>query len=281
MNTALRTPSLSLPKQPLAVFSSFWRHRTLIYSLARRDVLGRYSGSFLGLMWSFFNPLLMLCVYTFVFGVVFKARWSPNESASILEFAVVLFAGLLVYGIFSECVNRAPSLMLQNPGFVKRVVFPLEIMPWVVLCSSLFHTAISLAVLALAMLLGMGALPLTWPLIVVVLVPLILFVLGISWALAALGVYLRDLAQTITIVTTVMMYLSPIFYPASAVPAAFRWAIEWNPMSFFIEQSRAVLIWGRLPDFGGLVAMTAGGLAVAWLGLTLFQHARDGFADVL
>ena len=101
---------------------------------------------------------------------------------------------------------------------------------------------------------GLGALPLTWPLIVVVLLPLILFVLGMSWALAALGVYLRDLAQTITIVTTVMMYLSPIFYPASAVPAAFRWAIEWNPMSFFIEQTRAVLIWGTLPDFAGLGA---------------------------
>ena len=281
VNSTLRTPLLTLPKQPFAVFSSAWRHRALLVNLARRDVLGRYSGSFLGLMWSFFNPLLMLCVYTFVFGVVFKARWSPNESTGILEFAVVLFAGLLVFGIFSECVNRAPALMLQNPGFVKRVIFPLEIMPWVVLCSSLFHAVISLAVLALVMLVGLGALPLTWPLILVVLLPLILFVLGLSWALAALGVYLRDLAQTITIVTTVMMYLSPIFYPASAVPAAFRWAIEWNPMSFFIEQARAVLIWGTLPDFSGLAMMMAGGLAVAWLGLALFQHARDGFADVL
>ena len=272
---------MSLPRQPFAVFQSFWKHRTLIFNLARRDVLGRYSGSFLGLMWSFFNPLLMLGVYTYVFGVVFKSRWTQSESASILEFAVVLFAGLLAFGIFSENLNRAPSLMLQNPGFVKRVIFPLEIMPWVVLCSSLFHTAISLVVLALVMLLGFGALPLTWPLIVIVILPLVLFVLGISWALAALGVYLRDLAQTINIVTTVMMYLSPIFYPASAVPSGFRWAIEWNPMSFFIEQTRAVLIWGTLPDFGGLAALTAGGLAVAWLGLALFQHARDGFADVL
>ena len=281
MNTALPTRPLSLPKQPLAVFSSFWRHRTLIFNLARRDVLGRYSGSFLGLLWSFFNPLLMLGVYTFVFGVVFKARWSPNASTGILEFAVVLFAGLLVFGIFSECVNRAPSLMLQNPGFVKRVIFPLEIMPWVVLCSSLFHTAISLAVLALVMVIGFGALPFTWPLFLIVLLPLILCVMGVAWALAALGVYLRDLAQTINIVTTVMMFLSPIFYPASAVPAEFRWAIEWNPMSFFIEQTRTVLIWGRLPDFAGLAAATAGGLVVAWLGLALFQHARDGFADVL
>ncbi len=272
---------MSLPKQPFAVFESFWKHRTLVFNLARRDVLGRYSGSFLGLMWSFFNPLLMLGVYTYVFGVVFKARWNPDASTGILEFAVVLFAGLLTFGIFSECVNRAPSLMMQNPGFVKRVIFPLEIMPWVVLCSSLFHTLISLSVLALVMLAGFGALPLTWPLIVLVLVPLILFVLGISWALAALGVYLRDLAQTINIVTTVMMFLSPIFYPASAVPEGFRWAVDWNPMSFFIEQTRAVLIWGHMPDFAGLAIATIGGLAAAWLGLALFQHARDGFADVL
>ncbi len=270
-----------LPKQPFAVLRSFWTHRTLIYSLARRDVLGRYSGSFLGLMWSFFNPLLMLGVYTYVFGVVFKARWSATGSAGILEFAVVLFAGMLTFGVFAECVNRAPSLMLQNPGFVKRVIFPLEIMPWVVMLSSLFHTIISLCVLALVMLIGFGSIPFTWPLIVPVLVPLILFVMGLSWALAAFGVYLRDLSQTINIVTTVMMFLSPIFYPASAVPAGFRWAVDWNPMSFFIEQTRAVLIWGRVPDFAGLAVAIVGGLVVAWLGLALFQHARDGFADVL
>lgn len=146
---------------------------------------------------------------------------------------------------------------------------------------SLFHALVGLVVLALVMLVGLGALPATWPLIVLVIVPLVLFVLGFSWALAALGVYLRDLTQTITIVTAVMMYLSPIFYPASAVPAGFRWAIDWNPMSVFIEQTRAVLIWGTRPDFAMLAAMTAGGLAVAWLGLAIFQHARDGFADVL
>jgi lipopolysaccharide transport system permease protein len=212
---------------------------------------------------------------------VFKARWTQAGSSSILEFAVVLFAGLLAFGIFSENVNRAPSLMLQNPGFVKRVVFPLEIMPWVVMCSSLFHALISLGVLALVMLAGFGALPFTWPLVVVVLLPLVLFVIGLAWALAALGVYLRDLAQTITIVTSVLMFVSPIFYPATAVPADFRWAVEWNPLSFFVDQTRAVLIFGHAPDFAALAAMTAGGLAVAWAGLALFQYARDGFADVL
>src|SRR5215471_18475855 len=204
-----------LLKQPFAVFASFWRHRTLIINLAKRDVIGRYKGSALGLLWSFFNPLLMLAVYTFVFGVVFNARWNPGGTGSMLEFAVILFSGLLVFGIFSECVNRSPALMLQNPGFIKRVVFPLEGLPWVMLCSSLFHAAVSLVVLAIVMLLVMGSLSFTWPLIVAILVPLALFILGLSWALAALGVYLRDLQQTINIATAVLMFLSPVFYPAS------------------------------------------------------------------
>jgi lipopolysaccharide transport system permease protein len=271
----------SMPKQPLAVFASFWNHRTLILNLARRDVVGRYSGSMLGLLWSFFNPLLMLGVYTFVFGLVFKTRWNPGGSDNMLEFAVVLFSGLLVFGIFSENINRAPGLMLQNPGFIKRVVFPLEGLPWVVMCSSLFHAAISLVVLAAVMLVVMGSLPATWPLILVVLLPLLLFVIGLSWTLAAFGVYLRDLQQTINIATAVMMFMSPIFYPATAVPKEYRWAIDWNPMTFFVEQARQVLVWGHLPDFAGLAWMTVAGFGVAWLGLAFFQHARDGFADVI
>jgi lipopolysaccharide transport system permease protein len=279
--TAASSTKVTPLKRPLAVFASFWSHRTLILSLAKRDVIGRYRGSVLGLMWSFFNPLLMLGVYTFVFGVVFNARWNPGGTGSMLEFAVILFSGLLVFGIFSECINRSPALMLQNPGFVKRVIFPLEGLPWVMLCSSLFHAAISLVVLAAVMLLVMGSLPLTWPLIAIVLVPLILFILGLSWVLATLGVYLRDLQQTINIVTAVVMFMSPVFYPASAVPQEFRWAIEWNPMTFFVEEARKVLIFGALPDFAGLAWMTIAGFAVAWLGLAFFQHARDGFADVI
>jgi lipopolysaccharide transport system permease protein len=149
------------------------------------------------------------------------------------------------------------------------------------LCSSLLHAAVSLVVLAVVMLLVMGSLPFTWPLIVTILVPLALFILGLSWALAALGVYLRDLQQTINIATAVLMFLSPVFYPASAVPTQFRWAIDWNPMTFFVEQARAVLVFGKLPDFAGLAWMTIAGLAVAWLGLAFFQRARGGFADVI
>jgi lipopolysaccharide transport system permease protein len=140
---------------------------------------------------------------------------------------------------------------------------------------------ISLIVLAGVMLAVMGSLPATWPLIVVVLLPLVLFVLGLSWALSALGVYLRDLQQTINIATAVLMFMSPIFYPATAVPKEFRWAIDWNPITFFVGQARGVLVFGQMPDFAGLAMMTVAGLTVAWLGLAFFQHARDGFADVI
>jgi len=263
------------------VFGSLWQNRTLVYQLARRDVVGRYRGSYLGLLWSLFYPLLMLAVYTFVFGIVFRTRWGVSVTDSKFEFAVVLFTGLLVFGLFSECVNRAPTLIVGNPSYVKRVVFPLEILPWVAFGSSLFHLGINLGVLTVASLALFGKPVATWPWIFPVLVPLALMTLGITWFLAALGVYLRDVAQAVTVITTMLMFLSPIFYPATAVPQAFQSIYRANPLTFVIEQARDVLLWGTPPDLPGLAAHTVGGLLVAWLGLAWFQSTRGGFADVL
>lgn len=269
------------PSRPWQVISGLWHHRVLVWQLARRDVVGRYRGSYLGLLWSLFHPLLMLGVYTFVFGTIFRARWSASPEAGQAEFAVILFAGLTVFAIFSECVNRAPGLVLANTSFVKRVVFPLEILPWVALGSSLFHAAINLLVLLAATLAVYGKVPPTWPWIFVVVIPMIFTTLGICWALAALGVYLRDVAQTVSIVTAALMFLSPIFYPVTAVPETFRGAFTLNPLTFIIEQARAVCLWGRMPDPELLAIHTAVGLLVAWGGLALFQRMRPGFADVL
>jgi lipopolysaccharide transport system permease protein len=263
------------------VFGSLWRHRRLVWQLTRRDVVGRYKGSYLGLLWSLFYPLLMLAVYTFVFGVVFKTRWADSANSSVAEFSLILFTGLIVFGLFSECANRAPSLVLTRANFVKRVVFPLEVLPWVALGTTLFHTAINLVVLLVAGLIVHQTLPATWPLIVVVLLPLVLFTLGLTWLLAALGVYVRDVAQTVGIITAALMFLSPVFYPVTAVPEQMRTLFALNPLSIVIEQARAVLVFGTLPDFGGYFVWLACGLAVAWLGLVAFQRARVGFADVL
>lgn len=265
---------------PVEMFACLWRNRELILASAKREVLGRYRGSVLGLLWSFFNPLFMLIVYTFVFSEVFKARWSAG-SESKTEFALILFAGLIVFNVFAECINRAPSLILSNPNYVKKVVFPLEILPFVGLLAALYHALISLVVWLVAYVVLFG-LPhgsvLYLPLIIL---PFALFIMGFSWALASLGVFLRDVSQFIGVVTTVLMFLSPIFYPASALPEAYRHLLYLNPLTLVIEQTRDILFWGGGPNFpmmGIYWIVTAG---IAWLGFAWFQKTRKGFADVL
>jgi len=265
---------------PLEMGQSPWRHRELIRSLTQREVIGRYRGSMLGLLWSFFNPVLMLAVYTFVFSVVFKARWNAG-SDSRTEFALVLFAGLMVFNLFSECVTRAPSLILSNANYVKKVVFPLEILPYISLGSALFHTLISLGVWLLFYMVFFGAPPVTAWLLPLVVIPLIAFTLGISWFLASLGVYLRDVSQIIGLLTTLLMFLSPIFYPVSSLPEAYRGLFQLNPLTPTIEMARDVLIWGKQPDWALYGASLAIALLIASLGFAWFQKTRKGFADVL
>lgn len=265
---------------PVEMFASLWRNRELIKASAKREVLGRYRGSFLGLLWSFFNPLFMLAVYTFVFSVIFQARWGGG-SDSKTEFALVLFAGLLVFNLFAECINRAPGLILSNANYVKKVVFPLEILPFVGLLSALFHTLISLGVWLIAYTLFFGIPRLTVFYLPLVLLPLCLFLIGLSWALASLGVFLRDVSQFIGLLTTALMFLSPIFYPATALPEEYRYILYLNPLTTVVEQTRNVLFWGKTPDLLLLAISCAVTLGIAWLGFAWFQKTRKGFADVL
>lgn len=266
--------------QPAAMVSSLWRNRGLVRSLVVREVVGRYRGSYMGILWSFLNPVFMLLVYTFVFSVVFKARWSAG-SESRTEFALVLFAGLIVFGLFAECVGRAPSIILANVNYVKKVVFPLEILPWVALGSALFHMGISLLVWLIAHLFLFGLPPITALWLPLVWLPLVLFVMGASWGLASLGVFLRDVSQFIGLLITTLMFLSPIFYPATALPEDYRHLLYLNPMTPAIEMTRAVLFWGKAPDFAMLAIYTAAAAFIAWLGFAWFQKTRKGFADVL
>jgi lipopolysaccharide transport system permease protein len=247
--------------------------------MTRREVIGRYKGSVMGLMWSFFNPILMLIVYTFVFGVIFKARW-PGVTNNF-DFAGILFAGLIVYSLFSECVSRAPMLILSNVSYVKKVVFPLEILPLVALGVNVFHAFISTLVLLVFMLILNGALHWTAVFFPLTVFPLLLITMGISWALASLGTYIRDIGQAIGIVVMAMMFMSPIFYPATAFPESYRVFFYLNPLTFIIEQSRAVLLWGQMPNWEGLGLYFLASIVIAWLGFAWFQRTRRGFADVL
>ena len=269
---------------PIEMVRSLWRNRSLIRSLAAREVVGRYRGSFMGILWSFFNPVFMLLVYTFVFSVVFKAKWSSGSvvsNDSKTEFALVLFAGLIVFNLFAECFNRAPSLVLVNVNYVKKVVFPLEILPWVALGSALFHATISLSVwlVAYLILLGLPQLTVLW--LPFIALPLLLFIMGLSWALAALGVYLRDVSQLTGMATTTLMFISPIFYPASALPEKYRQVLYLNPITPAIELVRDVLYWGRAPNLIMLTIYTIAAAVLAWLGFAWFQKTRKGFADVI
>ena len=262
------------------MISSFWRNRRLIHTLAVREVLGRYRGSLLGILWSLFNPIFMLLVYTFVFSIVFEARWSAaNDSKT--EFALVLFSGLLVFNLFSECVSRAPTLILSNTNYVKKVVFPLEILPWVTLGSAFFHTLISLFVWFFAYAILFGAPQITSLWLPVVLAPLVLFTMGVSWALASLGVFLRDVSQFIGVVITILMFMSPIFYPTTALPPEYRSLLFLNPLTPAIEMVRDVMYWGKQPDWSTVAIYTSASAATAWLGFAWFQRTRKAFADVM
>jgi lipopolysaccharide transport system permease protein len=266
---------------PAALMRSLWQHRGMITQMTRREVLGRYSGSIMGVAWSFFNPILMLAVYTFVFSVVFKARWGVGEEQSQTNFAIVLFVGMIVYGLFAEVVNRAPGMILANVNYVKKVVFPLEILPVVGMGAALFHALISLSVLLAAILFIKGSLVWTSIFFPLVLLPLLIATLGVAWFLVSIGAFVRDVGQITGMITTVLMFISPVFYPISALPEKFQFWLMLNPLTFMIEQSRAVMIFGKLPDWAGMGIYTAVSLAVAWAGYWWFQKTRKGFADVL
>lgn len=255
-------------------------HADLIRHLVRREVAGRYRGSMLGLLWSFFNPVLMLVVYTVVFSVVFKARW-PGGSESRIEFALVLFAGLMVFNFFSECVNRAPSLVVGNVNYVKKVVFPLEVLPVVSMGAAAFHLLVSLGVWLVFHVLFIGRPPLTVLQLPLVLLPLVLLTAGLSWLLASLSTFLRDVAQVVSVATTVLLFLSPVFFPVSILPPAYQVLVRLSPLTYVVEQARDVMVWGRGVHWLSWTGYTAVCAAIAWLGFAWFQKTRKGFADVL
>lgn len=275
-------PHAAQPTSLVTLVVSLWRNRQLIFQMTKREVLGRYKGSALGLAWSFFNPVFMLVVYTFVFSEIFKSRWGGiGGDDSKTQFAIVLFVGMIVLSLFSEVLNRAPGLILSNVNYVKKVVFPIEILPVIAMGAALFHSLVSIVVLLVAFALFNGYLQWTTIYLPLVLLPLVILTLGFAWLLAALGVFLRDVSQTIGIITTVLMFLAPVFYPITAVPEKFRPFIMANPVTFIIEQAREVLIWGHLPSWFGLMIYTLVATFVAWAGYALFQKTRKGFADVL
>ena len=266
---------------PVRITAHLWKYRDLIRQLTWREVVGRYKGSFIGLGWSFIQPLAMLCVYTFVFSVIFKVRWGIEAGEGKATFALALFSGLITFSVFSEVANSASSLVLGNTNYVKKVVFPLEILPLVRLFSTLINAIFSLGVLLAGILIINHFIHWTVLLLPVVWLPMILFTLGCGYFLASLGVFARDIGTVTSVVTTMLFFLTPIFYPINAVPEPFRIFCRINPIAIFVEDARRVVLWGQLPDWPLFFFGMALSVTVLIFGFVWFMKSKKAFADVI
>ncbi|BBE76749.1 transport permease protein [Phytobacter sp. MRY16-398] len=250
--------------------------------MTKRDILSKYKGSAIGVLWSLINPILMLVIYTLVFSVVFKARWgNAVADEPKTQFAVILFVGMIIHSFLAECLIRAPNLILQHANYVKKVVFPLEILPVVTVLSSVFQSIISCAVLIMAFFIFNGYINWTIIFAPLVFLPLVILSLGLSWLISSLGVYIRDIGQSIGVIVTILIFLSPVFYPLSALPGWMQHIVLLNPLTYIIEQSRVVIVWGQLPDFFGLAIYSVNSIWITYVCYIWFQKTRGGFADVI
>jgi lipopolysaccharide transport system permease protein len=259
------------------ILSVPWRHRGLLLELVRREFLGRYRGSFGGVLWSFAQPLFLLAVYTIAFGVILQARW--GFSGGTAEYALMVFAGLIVFNAFSECLLRAPSLVIGNPNLVKKVVFPLEILVWVMAINALLHALIGIAV----WLVGYAALfgapkpqALLFPLVLACLIPMLL---ALGWLLAAIGVVVRDVGQLTAMISHALLFLTPIFYSVDAVPPLLQGVLMANPLTFVVEQLRTVLFFGVAPNWKGAAVYFLLATVFALAAHAFFRRLRPGFSD--
>ncbi len=264
----------------LDIFRPLWVHFDLIVQLSRRAILSRYRGSVLGMFWSLLTPLLMLLIYSFVFSIVFKAKWN-HPGAEDANFGIILFSGMIIHALFSEPMVMSASSITGSAQYVKKVVFPLEVMAWSTIIVTAFQALISFFILIVFMLvIGMDIHPslLLFP---VVVAPMMVFSVGVSWLLSSLTVFVRDIGQLVGIAATVLLFISPVFYSIDRLPEHLQKIIYLNPISFIVDQMRRISIYGEMPDWFGLGIYSLISLAVAWVGLIVFQRLRVGFADVL
>jgi len=260
---------------------ALWRHRSLVWQFVIRNVEMRHKGSHLGLVWSFANPLLMLALYVFVFGFVFGGSFNAIPNETKVDYGLGIFVGLSVFHFVSEVLGQAPTVIVANPNFVRKVVFPLEILPVATVGASFFHFLISigLALLGVA-LLGPGlSLGVLW--LPVIFAPVLLWGLGVAWLLSALGVFFRDFNQLVQFLTMALMFASAVFYPVSKIPAEAWLVLRFNPLIYAIELSRDAALWGLPVSIKELAFLYVSGLISCLIGLSVFRKLRPAFADVV
>ena len=257
------------------------KNRSLLWQLFIRDIASRYRGSMLGLLWSFIQPLLMLCVYSFVFSIVFKARWGIDTAGNRGAFSIIMFCGMALYTVFAESISMNCGIIVSNSNFVKKVIFPLEILPLAQTSASFFLGLVWFVLLFLGVVFVFGKLSFTMFLLPLILAELFLFTLGISYFVASLGVYIRDTPYVVGVVLQILFFMTPIFYPIAAVPERYRWPLQINPLTTMIEETRKIFLYGQLPDWKFLGISFLISLIVCQLGVAWFSKTKKGFSDVL
>ncbi len=272
---ALRAVGRAFVYPPLTI----WRNRSLIRTMVRRDVLGRYRGSFGGAFWTVLNPLLLMLTYFFVFGVVLRSRFGADTSRS--GFALYFLAGMLPWLAFSEATGRAPSVLLEHRNFVKKLVFAVETLPVNLVVSGLVTEAFAIVLYCAFLLVTRHSLPATILWLPVLLVPQILFTAGMSWFLAALGVFVRDLGQAIGFLLTLWFFVTPICYPESQLPPSAMLILSKNPIFVLVRGYRAVFLEGQPPAFGSLWKLWLLSAVFFVLGHAWFYKLRKSFADIV
>jgi lipopolysaccharide transport system permease protein len=276
--------NIVLVKELQSILYSLKHHFYLIKIMIARDVAARYKGSYLGLLWVFVTPLLLLSVYTFFFTVILKSKWPSNEAGlhhSNEMYAMLLFIGMIIHGFFSEAITRAPTIIINNTNYVKKVIFPLEILSFIVIGVASAQMIFNLIILFIALLVtGIG---ISWTalLLPLVILPLQISCLGIVWFFASLGVYLRDITQATGLIATITMFLSPVFYPASSLPEPYKTIMWLNPLTYVIEDTRKVLIFNTSPQWGWWFGNLVFSMFIAVIGYAWFQKTRKGFSDVI
>lgn len=262
-------------------FFNLTARRYLIIQVLNRQIRRRYRGSILGLLSSAIPPLGMLLVYTFVFGIIFQGRFgiSPNETR--IDFALTLFCGLILFNFFSDVISQSPKLILEQPNLVKKVVFPLEVLPVVKTLEELLHCLIAFVPLIIAVAISHRAFPWSFCYLPLFLFPIAMLAVGASLILSSLGVFVRDIQQLIIPLITILMYGSAVFYPLSVIPQPFRQIIQLNPLATLLDEARKTIIWGIYPDLTPLAVVSVVAFLFVCLASWLFEKSKPAFADVI
>jgi lipopolysaccharide transport system permease protein len=268
-------------RSPFAFALDLWRHRELLWQFTRREVELRHRGSHLGLAWSLLNPLLILGLYVFVFGFIFGGHFGVLPHESRVDYALGIFLGLSLFQFLAEIITVTPGLVVANPNFVKKVVFPLEILPAATVGAAVFHLVISLTLVLAGVALFGGGLTAGVCWLPVLVLPLALFALGLAWIIAALGVFLRDLSQLAQFLSMTLLYSSAVFYPVEKIPAALWQLLRFNPLLLTVDLARNAILWNRALNPRHLAYVFVLSLLMCYVGHRLFRRLKPAFADVI